>query len=71
SKVPSGKTNDTMQTASPVAAAQQARQDWILAGEMRQLQQEKRLFYQRLFSLESGFSVVQDKPQPIEGVDPW
>lgn len=71
SKAPSGKTKDTMQTVSPVAAAQQARQDWVLAGEMRQLQQEKRLFYQRLFSLESGFAVVQDKPQPIEGVDPW
>jgi tetratricopeptide (TPR) repeat protein len=65
------KANSTIQTLSPVATAQQARQDWVLAGEMRQLQQEKRLFYQRLFSLESGFAVVQDKPQPIEGVNPW
>jgi Ca-activated chloride channel family protein len=65
------KANRIMQTASSLAVAQQARQDWVLAGEMRQLQQEKRLFYQRLFSLESGFAVVQDKPQPIEGVDPW
>lgn len=71
SQVPSGRKNNVIQTAPALTAAQQARQDWVLAGEMRQLQQEKRLFYQRLFSLESGFAVVQDKPQPIEGVDPW
>ena len=71
SNLVNGKANSTIQTLPLVAAAQQARQDWVLAGEMRQLQQEKRLFYQRLFSLESGFAVVQDKPQPIEGVDPW
>lgn len=57
--------------ATLLASQQQARQDWVLAGEMRQLQKDKRLFYQRLFSLESGFAVVQDKPQPVEGVDPW
>ena len=57
--------------AANVTAAQQIRQDWVLAGEMRQKQQDKRQFYQRLFSLEAGFVVVQDKPQPIEGVDPW
>jgi hypothetical protein len=70
-KTVNGTANNIIQTASSLAVAQQARQDWVLAGEMRQLQQEKRLFYQRLFSLESGFAVVQDKPQPVEGVYPW
>lgn len=65
------QSNHATASMTPLATAQQARQDWVLAGEMRQLQQEKRLFYQRLFSLEAGFAVVQDKPQPIEGVDPW
>lgn len=70
-KSANAQSNNAMTSMTPVVAAQQARQAWVLAGEMRQLQQEKRLFYQRLFSLESGFAVVQDKPQPIEGVDPW
>lgn len=51
--------------------AQDQRQDWVLAGEMRDKQKDTQQFYQRLFSLEAGFAVVQDKAQPIEGVNPW
>lgn len=52
-------------------AAEQKRQAWILSGEMRKTQQEKQLFYRRLFSLEAGLAAVQDKPIPIDGVNPW
>jgi hypothetical protein len=38
---------------------------------MRKTQQEKQLFYRRLFSLEAGLAAVQDKPIPIDGVNPW
>lgn len=52
-------------------AAEQKRQAWILSGEMHKTQQEKQLFYRRLFSLEAGLAAVQDKPIPIDGVNPW
>lgn len=59
------------QNSAQFAAIQQQRQDWVMAGEMKEKQLDKRLFYQRLFSLEAGFAAVQDQAKPIEGVSPW
>lgn len=66
-------TSNTQAQAVSQAIQMQAlvRQNWSMSGEMRQHQQDKRLFYQRLFSLEAGFAAVQDHPQPIDGVSPW
>jgi len=50
---------------------EQARQDWLLAGQMLEKQQDQRQFYRRLFSLEAGFGAVQEQPQAVDGVLPW
>lgn len=62
---------DTNTTTSLSQTAQDQRQDWILAGDMRDKQKDKQQFYQRLLSLEAGFAVVQDQSQRIDGVSPW